>query len=322
MIKKITLFLAVATFSSSVLLAQSFTALYSFDSVKAPSTNPIVIGSGLVDPTPVPTATGVTFGSFSAVGTSVNPNASKRFSFTSWPTGATTGVDLFSSLTGSINTSEYYEVTVTPVSGYTMTLSSITFTVERSGTGIRTYAVRSNADSYAANLPSSIAPSNANLSVQTGDIFFWNLDANSGSGQKGSTVTLSGTNFTNSISAKTFRFYGWNAEGTGGTFSIDTVKINGSVATTTTSISSFSTETAVSVYPNPSADGMFTVSTGNVSNKTIITVSNIIGKVVFTKELNLTGKETIDLSNEANGSYFVNIKNDKQNSTKKITINK
>lgn len=322
MIKKLTLFLTVATFSSSVLLAQSFTALYSFDSVKAPATTPVVIiGSGLVDPTPVPTATGVTFGSFSAVGTSANPNAAKRFSFTNWPVGATAGVDLFSSLTGSINTSEYYEVTVTPVSGFTMTLSTISFTVERSGTGIRTYSVRSNADAYGANLPASIAPSNTNLSVQTGDIFFWNLDANSGSGQKGSTVTLSGTDFTNSTSAKTFRFYAWNAEGTGGTFSIDTVKIIGSV-TGATSITSFSTETSISVYPNPSADGIFTVNTGNNSAKTIVTVSNIIGKVVFSKELNLTGKETIDLSNEANGSYFVNIKNDKENSTKKITINK
>ncbi|MES2141259.1 MAG: T9SS type A sorting domain-containing protein [Bacteroidota bacterium] len=314
MIKKITLFLTVVAFSSSVLVAQNFTALYSFDSVK--------LGlSGLSDPTPVPTATGVTFGGFSAVGTSANPNAAKRFSYTNWPVGATNAGDVFSSLTGSINTSEYYEVTVTPMSGYSITLSTISFIVERSGTGIRTYSVRSNADAYAANIPASIAPANANLSVQTGDVFFWNLDANSGSGQKGSTVTLSGSNFTNSTGAKTFRFYAWNAEATGGTFSIDTVKIIGSV-TNTTSITSFSTESAVSVYPNPSGDGMFTVSTGNLSNKTIITVSNIIGKVVFSKELNLTGNETIDLSNEANGSYFVNIKNDKENSTKKITINK
>lgn len=312
MIKKLTLFLSVATFSSSVLLAQSFSALYSFDSVKTTS--------GLIDPTPVPTATGVTFGGFSATGTSVNPNAAGRFSFTGWPLGATTGVDLYSSLTGSINTAEYYEVTVTPSAGFSMTLSSITFKLQRSGTGIRTYSVRSNADTYAANLPASIAPANANLSVQTGDIFFWNLDATT-SQQSGSTITLSGTDFTNSTSAKTFRFYAWNAEGTGGTFGVDTVIVNGSV-TGTTAITSFNAGTSISVYPNPSADGIFTVNTGNNSAKTIVTVSNIIGKVVFSKELNVTGKETIDLSNEANGSYFVNIKNDKENSTKKITINK
>jgi hypothetical protein len=312
MIKKLTLFLSVATFSSSVLLAQSFSALYSFDSVKTTS--------GLIDPTPVPTATGVTFGSFSAMGTAVNPNAAGRFSFTGWPLGATTGIDLYSSLTGSINTAEYYEVTVTPSVGFSMTLSSITFKLQRSGTGIRTYAVRSNADTYATNLPASIAPANANLSVQTGDIFFWNLDATT-SQQSGSTITLSGTDFTNSTSAKTFRFYAWNAEGTGGTFGVDTVMVNGSV-TGTTAITSFTAGTSISVYPNPSADGIFTVNTGNSSAKTIVTVSNIIGKVVFSKELNVTGKETIDLSNEANGSYFVNIRNDKENSTKKITINK
>jgi hypothetical protein len=312
MIKKLTLFLTVATFSSGILLAQSFSALYSFDSVKTTS--------GLIDPTPIPTAMGVTFGSFSAVGTAVNPNAAGRFSFTGWPIGATTGIDLYSSLTGSINTAEYYEVTVTPSAGFSMTLSSITFKLQRSGTGIRTYAVRSNADSYAANLPASIAPANANLSVQTGDIFFWNLDATT-SQQSGSTITLSGTNFTNSTSAKTFRFYAWNAEGTGGTFGVDTVMVNGSV-TGATSITSFTSGTSINVYPNPTSDGIFTVSTGNNSAKSIVTVSNIIGKVVFSKELNVTGKETIDLSNEANGSYFVNIKNDKENSTKKITINK
>lgn len=313
MIKKLTLLLSVATLSSTIIVAQSFTGLYSFDSVKTTS--------GLIDPTAVPTATGVTFGSFSATGTSVNPNASGRFSFTNWPLGATNANDLYSSLLDSMNTSKYYEVTVTPLSGFTMTLSSITFKVQRSGTGIRRYSVRSNADAYAANLSASISPANTNLSVQPNDIFFWNLDAIV-SAQNGSTLTLSGTSFTNSTNSKTFRFYAWNAEGSGGTFGIDTVKINGSV-TGATSITAFSQESSISVYPNPSENGIFTVNTGNPSNKTIVTVYNIIGKVVFSKEINSSNKEvTIDLSNEANGSYFVNIKNDKESSTKKITINK
>ena len=320
MIKKITLILAIATASATAMFAQSFTALYTFDSVKAPSTNPPVAGSGLTDPTPVPAATGVVFGSFSATATSANPNASGRFSFTGWPLGATNLNDVYSSLTGSINTAEYYEVTITPAAGFTVSFTSITFKSQRSGTGIRTYSVRSSADAYAANLPASISPANTKLSVQTGDIFFFNIDSTTTS-QAGSTITLSGANFTNITSPVKFRFYGWNAEATGGTFSIDNVTFNG-VASGATSVTNAVAETAILVYPNPSVDGHFTVKTVGYSTKTTITVSNIIGKVILSKELNSTGKETIDLSNEANGSYFVNIKNDKENSTKKITINK
>lgn len=217
--KKITL-LAAAILTGLFSQAQSFTALYPFDSVK--------ITSGITDPTPVPVVTGITFGSFSATGTPVNPNATFRFSFTDWAIGGTPSSDVYATHTGIINTAEYYEVTITPVATYSVTLTDITFKVQRSSTGIRTYAVRSSADSYLTNLPASINPANANLSVQPGDIFYWNLDATT-SGQDGSTITLSGPSFTNITSPVTFRFYGWNAEGAGGTFSIDNVTINGTV---------------------------------------------------------------------------------------------
>src|ERR1051326_2718625 len=61
--------------------AQAFTGTYTFASVTTTS--------GTTDPTPPPTATGLTFGSFTAVGPhSPNPNANGRFSFVNWPTGA------------------------------------------------------------------------------------------------------------------------------------------------------------------------------------------------------------------------------------------
>ncbi|HLC83431.1 MAG TPA: PKD domain-containing protein, partial [Bacteroidia bacterium] len=214
--KKTTLILAciITSFCS---FAQSFTALYPFDSVKTTS--------GTTDPTPLPTATGVTFGSFTAVGTPANPNATGRFSFTDWSLGALTGETIYANLTGSANTSEYYEVTIAPAGVYTLSLNSISFTFTRSGTGVRTYSVRSDADGFATNLPASISPANPNLSVQAGDIFFLNTDITSN--QNGSTITLSGAAFTNISVARTFRFYGFNAEGTGGTFSIDNVLIDG-----------------------------------------------------------------------------------------------
>lgn len=191
--------------------AQPFTSTYTFANVTTTT--------GLTDPTPPPTASGLTFGSFSAVGTPSNPNANGRFSFISWPTGATNNDDNYASLTGVINTGEYYQVTLTPSPGYEIDISGITFTVQRSGFGIRTYVVRSSLDNYVSNMPASINPANANLSVQPGDIFFWNFDAQTGA-ENGSTITP-GPNFMNLQSPVTFRIYATNSESGTGTFSID-----------------------------------------------------------------------------------------------------
>lgn len=217
-----------------------FSGTYTFANVTATS--------GTTDPTTVPTATGVTFGSFtSSIGT--NPNASGRFSFTSWPLAAnapTSSNNATCVCDGSINTSSYYQVSITVASGYTVSLSSITFTLQRSGTGIRQYSVRSNADSYASNLAASISPANTDLSVVSTNIFQV-TDATT-SAETGNTITLSGADFTN-LSAgttRTFRFYGWNAEASGGSFSIDDVVISGTATAATPSISLADNGTQVS----------------------------------------------------------------------------
>ncbi|MGV2480535.1 UNVERIFIED_CONTAM: hypothetical protein IGO34_27465, partial [Salmonella enterica subsp. enterica serovar Weltevreden] len=84
----------------------------------------------------------------------------------------------YSALTGTINTTKYYEVTVAPKYGSSsMSLYGLKFTVSRSATGPRTYAIRSSADGFTANLTASLVPSNANLGVQAGDVFFYKNDA-------------------------------------------------------------------------------------------------------------------------------------------------
>jgi hypothetical protein len=201
---------------------QTFSNSYSFDGVVSGSS-----GTGTTDPTPLPAVTGVALGSFSAVGTPANPNADKRFSFTNWPLGATSGSDSFS---GVINTGEYYAVTIAPQAGFTLSLSGITFTLQRTATGIRQYAVRSSADNYTANLPASISPANANLSVVASNTF--QVVEAITTAQPGSTITLSGVGYTNISAPITFRFYGFNARTTAGTFSIDDVKISGSATAT------------------------------------------------------------------------------------------
>jgi hypothetical protein len=204
--------LFIALFWGIISWGQSFSGTYPFTSVTT--------SSGSNDPTAVPTATGVTFGPFSSVGLSTNPNAGGRFSFTGNDTGATNGSDVF---TGSLNIAKYYQVTITPQAGFTLDINSITFTLQRSGTGIRQYAVRSSLD-YTTNLPASIATANANLSVVSNNIF--QVVDSSTSANLGSTITL-GSAYDVISSAITFRFYAWNAEAAGGTFSIDDVVING-----------------------------------------------------------------------------------------------
>lgn len=215
-----TFMLFIALAATSAWGQTPFSGTYNFGSVTT--------SSGLTDPTPVPTASGVTFSSFTAVGqTAANSNAASRFSFIGQPTGATNGSDVF---TGSISTSQYYQVSVTVATNYTVTLSSITFTIQRSGTGIRQYSVRSSGDSYANNLLASV--SNAALSVVATNVF--QITDATTTATDGSSITLSGSSFTDLTAGTTitFRFYGWNAEAATGTFSIDNVVISGTAAYT------------------------------------------------------------------------------------------
>ena len=186
----------------------------------------VTTSSGTTDPTPPPTASGVTLGQFGAAGYTGSPNAGGRFSWQSNPLGAVNGSDDFSQFTGSLNPAAYLEVSLTPMFSFSLQLDSIAFAIQRSGTGIRSYAVRSSVDGYAANLPGSINPANANLGTGPGNEFRWLPDAVT-TAQNGSLVTL-GAPHVDLTSPVTFRFYGWNAEGTAGTFSIDNVAFTGS----------------------------------------------------------------------------------------------
>ena len=310
--KKITLLVALAiTFFYAK--AQNFTAIYGFDSVK--------VTTGIVDPTPVPTASGVTFGSFSAVGTPANPTASTRFSFADFTTGSLNGDSLYSQMTGSIDTSKYYTCTITPVGLNLLSVSKIAFRFGRTSTGVRAYCVRSSADGYTSNLAATIYPANANLTVEAGNVFFLIPDITTSTvGQDGSTVTLSGAGFTNISTSISFRFYAWDAESLTGTFSIDNVSITGST-TSQAGVSENNFE-GLTIYPNPSSNGIFTLDLGNLTSKTTFTIYNIIGETILTKEIVSCNKQNIDISNLPTGSYFINITNDKSTTTRKITISK
>lgn len=74
----------------------------------------------------------------------------------------------------------------------------------------------------------------------------------------------------------------------------------------------------ISIYPNPSKDGIFYIETENQNIN--INVFDITGKLVYTQN-NIYGKDCLlDLSNQKSGIYFVNINNDKFNKNLKVII--
>ena len=89
-------FSLLAVLLSTGAFAQAFTGTYDFAGVTTTS--------GLIDPTPVPTATGITFGSFSATNpVATNPGAAGRFVFDNQPLGATHNNNVYADLTGSVD---------------------------------------------------------------------------------------------------------------------------------------------------------------------------------------------------------------------------
>ena len=180
----------------------------------------VTTSSGTTDPTALPEISGLSFSSFKAVGVGANSSAGTRFSFTSWALGATNGSDVF---TGAMDLNKYYEVIITPISGSKLDLNKLSFTLQRSATGVRQVAIRSGVDNFVTNLPASISPDNATLSVVATNIF--QITDAATTAQDGCTISF-GEAFKTLTTPVTLRFYGFNAEAAAGTFSIDNVKID------------------------------------------------------------------------------------------------
>jgi hypothetical protein len=289
----------------SLSFGQTFTGTYTFTSVTTTS--------GLIDPTPVPVVAGLTFGSFSATNSvALNPNATIRFSFTNQPLGATNADNIYANLTGSLDPNTYFQVTITPNSGTVYSLTGITFTSQRSGTGIRTYSIRSSVDGYATNLPASINPANSELSVQTGNIFYRVIDATT-TAQDGSTITLNGSSFTNITTPVTFRFYGWNSEATGGTFSIDNVAMSGNITTLGIKQNAIS---GLKIYPNPVTNGNLFI-TSDTSEVKQVEIYNVLGKQVLAAK---TTTAAINVGNLNKGLYMLKITEEGKTATRKLVI--
>jgi PKD repeat protein len=196
--------------------------------------NNVTINSGSVDNTTPPnqlvnSVHKVDFTNFRALGVSTNSTLDTAFAFKNWDTGAIDGDTLLSNFTGNLNTSKYYEFTLTPTVPQAMTLATLTFKVGRNDYGIRSFAIRSSLNNFSTNLTGGVVtPANPNLVYLTSDsTFFIKYDTNSDI--NGARINLAG--FANLDKAVTFRIYGFNAEADSGTFMIDDVTIAGTFGT-------------------------------------------------------------------------------------------
>jgi hypothetical protein len=304
------------TFFSFCLSSQSFVASYSFANVTSTS--------GTLDPGPVPVVSGLTFSSFSATGTSANANASGRFSFTGWSVGALDTDDNYANYTAALSPTIYYEVSLAVAPAYTLNLNAITFAVRRSGTGIRNYCVRSSLDNYTNNLAASTGTS-TRLSVIPGDVFFWNYDSvSTSSDQKGSIINF-GSQFSHLTNALSFRFYAWNSEANGGTFSIDNVSFTGSVTNIATPPNPAGThlfssaESEIEIYPNPSSDGNIIIK----NNREIFKAEafSVLGSLVLSQQaVPAEDKIELHLCDLPAGVYYIKTYSGKNNFSNKVIL--
>jgi hypothetical protein len=331
MIKKLLFAASIFVVASSTAQTTSFSLYYPFTSVQG------TVALITVDPTTAPTTTGVTSGSWTAVGTGTGSTTNGVFSFVGWGTGATSGNDNYGSYTGAIDLNKYYEMVLTPQANYGITLNSMSFGATRSGTGVRNWAVRTNKDGYVSNIAATYTPQSSAASSPTipvtvlgGNIFFWQADAVVNPAAF-ATYNMCGVNFSGpsySMQATPYniRIYAWNAEGTTGTFRIDTLTINGS-ATFSIGVGlnkvSHDLNAKIKLYPNPTNDGVAILET-SVNDYSKIEVLNMLGAVVASQ--NNTGlvddKIKLNLATLPVGTYFVRITAPAGIITEKLIITK
>jgi hypothetical protein len=314
MIKKL-LSVAVLILLKQSVQSQAFSLVYPFSAVTATT--------GTVDPTPAPTATGVISGSFTANGLSANPTTSNVFAFTGWPTGATPSNNV--TFTGSIDPAKFFEIILTPSVSYVVSLTDMYFYMNRSATGPRHWSVRTNRDSYAANLQATAMGSGTGtvITVENGDTFFWSDYAvtTTNIARDLCKVSFTGGNFSNQYTPYNIRIYAWDGSSTAGSWRVDSVAINGT-ATFSLGVGlanvTHDLNAGFKLYPNPSNEGHVTIESKSDFSK--VEVINILGAVIASQNGTAAEKVKLDLSTIPSGTYFVRISSGDRVKTEKLLI--
>ena len=129
--------------------------------------------------------------------------------------------------TAAIETGKYFEITLVPNAGYITNVSEINFSERRSGTGPRDYQVRWSVDDFSNSTTIATVNVPDNKSERDGSITGLDIDV-----AVGETLKI--------------RWYGYNAESTGGTWRINdgTLNIVGTATLSSTPTVSFDEATS------------------------------------------------------------------------------
>jgi hypothetical protein len=310
MIKKL-LTLGLITFLSAKVQAQAFNLVYQFSSVTA--------STGTIDPSPSPTATGVTSGSWTANGVGTAPTTTNVFAFTGWTT--TTTPDL----------TKYFELVLTPQSNYFLAIDRMTYYTTRSSQGPQNWCVRTNLDNYTANAVGSTSLIGATstgsiISVNGNNEFVWGTIPTSSAVSSSAwrnNCQVSFPTATNVASPFNIRVYGYNAISSGGSYRIDSVVVYG-MATISVGAGlnkvSHDINASFKLYPNPSNNGVVFIEPKNAEKGTIEIV-NILGTVVAREE-QTSATIKLDLGVLPTGTYFVKYRSGNSIHSEKLIITK
>ncbi len=109
--------------------------------------------------------------------------------------------------TGAIESEDYFGFSLAPEAGMRLSLSSLRLDERRSLSGIREWSVRSSLDNYTTDLRAFSVPDNSDTRI-------------------GQTISL-GNSFNDLDHMVEFRFFGYEAESSLGTWRIDNVSLDG-----------------------------------------------------------------------------------------------
>lgn len=171
---------------------QAFTATFDFAGTAAN------VASFAYNGTAVP---GLTIDSLRKIGV-ISSSSTGNSRANGWALDVTSGT-----LTGTIDTSKYFEVSLAAAPGQSIANLNFEFGLGRSGTGPRNWEWRSSADNFAAAIPVTVLSSG--ITQVNGVITV----PDNTTGYLSNVVTMPQT----SLSGVTLRLYGYNAEAAGGT---------------------------------------------------------------------------------------------------------
>lgn len=194
-------------------------------------------------------------------------------SFTTGTSGGAT--DKAISTTGfnsaSINSGKYLQFTISPNANFAMSINSISFFDQKSGTGPTSWVLRSSLDGYVSDL-NTPSPSTTSATFQASP----------------QAVDL-GINFQNITTSVTFRLYPYGASSSAGTWRLDNLTIDGSIYDVSNPL----------IVASKSSISFSTITTGSPS----VSKSFIASSFVLTGDLTVTPPTGYEISLTESSGY-------------------